>query len=182
MDLASLTADIGGDLGSTTYGIEIAMDNNILDRRAVLRRLLALGGATAAAALIPLEPAEAKLDAPDTGKWIEVVLSKQRINAWQNGSIVLSSLVSTGRPATPTVRGRFKVWTKLVSTRMRGPGYDLKNVPYTMYFHGGYGIHGAYWHNNWGRTMSHGCVNEPIPFARQLFNWSYVGIPVIVRV
>lgn len=46
---------------------------------------------------------------------------------------------------------------------MTGPGYDLPNVPYTMYFYQGYGLHGTYWHNNFGTPMSHGCVNMPTP-------------------
>ena len=40
-------------------------------------------------------------------------------------------------------------------------GYDyyLPNVPYVMYFYQGYALHGTYWHSNFGRPMSHGCVN-----------------------
>jgi lipoprotein-anchoring transpeptidase ErfK/SrfK len=152
-------------------------------RRDLLRRMLTIAGAGALATLA--DPAQAlipaKLDAPDTSKWIEVDISEQRLRAWQGNQLVMTSLTSTGKRNTPTVLGTFKVWTKLVSTRMRGPGYDLKGVPYTMYFHRGYGIHGAYWHNNFGRVMSHGCVNLPVPFSRQLFNWSYVGIKVVVH-
>ena len=44
-----------------------------------------------------------------------------------------------------------------------GPGYNLPGVPYVMYFAGANAIHGAYWHNNFGRPMSHGCVNMRIP-------------------
>jgi lipoprotein-anchoring transpeptidase ErfK/SrfK len=114
-------------------------------------------------------------------KWIEVVLSKQMIYAWQNGRVVLSSRISSGLPRTPTVRGNFRIYVKYVSTRMRGPGYNLPNVPYTMYFYRGYGIHGAYWHNNFGRPMSHGCVNLPVPFSGQLFRWAPVGTLVYIH-
>jgi len=114
-------------------------------------------------------------------KWIEVVLSKQMVYAWQNGKVVLSSKISSGLSRTPTVRGNFRIYVKYVSTRMRGPGYNLPNVPYTMYFYRGYGLHGAYWHNNFGRPMSHGCVNLPVSFSGQLFRWAPVGTLVYIH-
>lgn len=114
-------------------------------------------------------------------KWIEVVLSKQMLYAWQNGKVVMSSRISSGLPRTPTVRGNFRIYVKYVSTRMRGPGYNLPNVPYTMYFYRGYGIHGAYWHNNFGHPMSHGCVNLPVAFSGQLFRWASVGMLVYIH-
>jgi len=114
-------------------------------------------------------------------KWIEVVLASQMIYAWQDGRVVLSSRISSGLPRTPTVRGNFRIYVKYVSTRMRGPGYNLPNVPYTMYFYRGYAIHGAYWHNNFGRPMSHGCVNLPVSFSGQLFGWAPVGTLVYIH-
>ena len=50
--------------------------------------------------------------------------------------------------------------------------YYLPNVPYTQYFYKGYGVHGAYWHNNFGQPMSHGCINMAIPDAEKLFYWT----------
>lgn len=50
-----------------------------------------------------------------------------------------------------------------------------------MYFSGGYAIHGAYWHNNFGTPVSHGCVNVRVDRAERLFNWAEVGTPVIVH-
>ena len=70
-------------------------------------------------------------------KWIDINLSKQRLTAYQGKTPVFSALISGGLPRTPTVVGRFKINTKLRATRMRGPGYDLPNVPYTMYFYQG---------------------------------------------
>ena len=115
------------------------------------------------------------------GRWIDVNLSKQRLTAYQGNTPVFSALISGGLPRTPTVVGRFKVNTKLTSTRMRGPGYDLPNVPYTMYFYRGYAIHGTYWHNNFGRPMSHGCVNMRTSDAAWLFNWASIGTPVVTH-
>lgn len=118
---------------------------------------------------------------PVSGRWIDIDISAQRLTAYQGNTPVFSTLVSTGLPRTPTVIGRFKVYTKLRSTRMRGPGYDLPGVPYTMYFYKGYGIHGTYWHNNFGRPMSHGCVNMRTQDAAWLFSWASVGTPVVTH-
>ena len=113
------------------------------------------------------------------GRWIDIDLSQQRLTAFQGDTAVFSVLMSAGLPNTPTVTGQFKIQTKLVSTRMRGPGYDLPNVPYTMYFYRGYGIHGTYWHNNFGHPMSHGCVNLRTADAAWLFDWASIGTPVV---
>ena len=115
------------------------------------------------------------------GKWIEVRLATQRLIAWQNGKVVMSSAISSGVRAHPTLRGTFHIYVKYRSTRMRGPGYNLPNVPYTMYYSGSYGIHGAYWHNNFGHPMSHGCINLPVSFSRRLFSWASVGTLVVVH-
>jgi lipoprotein-anchoring transpeptidase ErfK/SrfK len=49
-----------------------------------------------------------------------------------------------------------------------------------MYFYKGYGLHGTYWHHNFGHPMSHGCVNMPTDEAEWAFNWSTYGTPVVV--
>ncbi|MFZ5881194.1 MAG: L,D-transpeptidase family protein [Chloroflexota bacterium] len=115
------------------------------------------------------------------GRWIDVNLSQQRVYAYEGDTIVNSFLASTGTWQTPTVTGTFKIWIKLRSTTMSGPGYYLTNVPYTMYFHGGYGIHGTYWHNNFGTPMSHGCVNLRTSDAEWLFYWASEGTIVHVH-
>ena len=114
-------------------------------------------------------------------RWIDVNLSQQRVYAYEGDVVVNSFLASTGTWATPTVTGSFKIYVKYISTRMTGPGYDLPNVPYTMYFYKGYGIHGTYWHNNFGTPMSHGCVNLSIPDAEWLYYWASVGTVVNVH-
>lgn len=123
----------------------------------------------------------AQPSAGGAGRWIDVNLRTQRLTAYEGNKAVFSTLISGGLPRTPTVVGRFKVYAKLVSTRMRGPGYDLPNVPYTMYFYRGYAIHGTYWHNNFGRPMSHGCINLRTADAAWLFNWARIGTPVVTH-
>ena len=79
------------------------------------------------------------------------------------------------------MRGTYQVRTKLDLERMIGPGYDTPNVPWTMYFFRGYAIHGAYWHNNFGTPVSHGCVNMRVDEAKALYDWASVGTEVVVR-
>jgi lipoprotein-anchoring transpeptidase ErfK/SrfK len=119
----------------------------------------------------------------DTGgvRWIDVSLSDQMLYAYEGNTIVGSFLVSTGVSAFPTVTGQYYIYVKYVSTLMYGDGYYLPDVPYTMYFYKGYGIHGTYWHNNFGYPMSHGCVNMYTPDAEWLFNWASVGTLVNIH-
>lgn len=126
-------------------------------------------------------------------KRIEVDLSNQKLYAYEGDNLVYNFAVSTGKPWWATPTGEFRTWTKLRYARMRGGSkvlgtyYDLPNVPYIMYFENdkvpgwkGYGIHGAYWHNNFGHPMSHGCVNLQLGEAEQIFNWAGVGTRVII--
>lgn len=110
-------------------------------------------------------------------KWIEINVTEQQVTAWEGNVPVLSFLASTGLPNTPTVLGEYNIYWKLESTLMTGPGYYLPEVPYTMYFYAGYALHGAYWHNNFGNPMSHGCVNLSIDNAKALFEWADPVIP-----
>jgi len=114
-------------------------------------------------------------------RWIDIDLSDQRLYAYQGKELVRSFVVSTGTWRTPTPVGQFAVWIKLRYDDMSGPGYYLPDVPYTMYFYHGYGIHGTYWHSNFGNPMSHGCVNMITEEAGWLFDWSHVGILVNVH-
>ena len=113
--------------------------------------------------------------------WIDVDLSQQRVYAYEGDTLMNSFVVSTGTWQTPTVTGKFKVWIKVRSQAMSGPGYYLPDVPYVMYFYKDYGLHGTYWHNNFGTPMSHGCVNLTIPDAEWLYNFSMVGTVVNVH-
>lgn len=116
-----------------------------------------------------------------TGRSIVVDLSDSRIYAYEDGRLVRNVLASTGLPATPTVVGEFSVYVKYQSQTMSGPGYYLPDVPYVMYFYRDYGIHGTYWHNNFGVPMSHGCVNLPTPEAEWFYNFASIGTPVHVQ-
>lgn len=114
-------------------------------------------------------------------RWIDVDLTNQMVYAYEGDVVVNSFVVSTGTWRTPTVTGQYNIYVKYRSAKMSGPGYYLPNVPYIMYFYKGYGLHGTYWHNNFGTPMSHGCVNLRTPDAEWLFNWASVGTLVNVH-
>jgi lipoprotein-anchoring transpeptidase ErfK/SrfK len=114
-------------------------------------------------------------------RWIDINLSTQRLYAYDGHELVKTFIVSTGLPGTPTVTGRFRVYIKYTSTLMAGPGYYLPNVLWTMYFYNGYGIHGTYWHNNFGTPMSHGCVNMRNEDAEWVFYFARIGTLVNIH-
>ncbi len=115
-------------------------------------------------------------------KWIEVTLDEQKIRAWEGNKLVMEFPISSGLWA-PTPKGTFNIWYKTRSQSMVGGSpalgtyYNLPNVPNNMFFYQGYALHGAYWHNNFGHPMSHGCVNEPLASAAQIFAWAGPVVP-----
>lgn len=127
-------------------------------------------------------------EASPSERWIEVDLSDQLLRAWDGGSLFLETKVSSGLPGTPTPTGEFRVWVKLRATKMEGGQgryyYNLPNVPFVMYFENdkvpgwrGYGLHGTYWHNDFGTPRSHGCVNLPTPVAERIYYWASPSLP-----
>lgn len=118
-------------------------------------------------------------------KLITVDLGKQMLFAWERGQIVHQTKVSSGLPKKPTVKGSFSIYWKRPKQDMKGQSkeygkYFYKDVPNVMYFYQDYAIHGAYWHNRFGRPNSHGCVNVPVASAQWLYNWAQQGTRVEV--
>ncbi|OGD67976.1 hypothetical protein A3I18_00100 [Candidatus Campbellbacteria bacterium RIFCSPLOWO2_02_FULL_35_11] len=122
-------------------------------------------------------------------KKIIVNRTTQTIYAYEDENLFMEEKISTGLELSPTPRGEFIIFRKTPSRYMQGPipgiagsdYYDLPGVPWNLYFtHGGAVIHGAYWHNSFGKEYSHGCVNLPPQTARKLYNWADIGTHVIV--
>ena len=143
------------------------------------RLIIPTGGASTSAP--PPTPESQPEQGNGSNRWFLVDLSEQRLYAYEGDTVVRTTLISSGTAQYPTVVGTYHIYLKFESTRMRGPGYDLPNVPYTMYFYKGYGLHGTYWHNNFGTPMSHGCVNMPTEEARWAYYWADYGTPVTVQ-
>jgi len=137
-----------------------------------------------ASEITPLSP-----HVPAQEKRIEISLATQTLSAYEGDQIVFLTQVSTGLPSdgpspngipTDTPPGRFRVSMKMPSRHM-GDGrltddieaYELLGVPWDCFFHkDGLALHGTYWHNNFGRQMSHGCVNLRNEDALWLYRWT----------
>jgi lipoprotein-anchoring transpeptidase ErfK/SrfK len=123
-------------------------------------------------------------------KWIEINTYEQTVAAYQGTRMVFATLTSTGRPSTWTPNGLTRIWGKYTTTPMQNrdvtPGspawYYLEDVEWTQYFNGAYALHAAYWHNAFGFTRSHGCVNLALRDARWLFDWTTPPVPSDTRV
>jgi len=133
--------------------------------------------------LTPITP-----EIPWENKRIEVSLLRQELKAFENDRIVMHTLISSGIPgiggsspiptATPT--GKFNIQVKMPSKHM-GNGrvtddinaYELPGVHWVCFFdENGVAFHGTYWHFNFGRQMSHGCVNMTMADAKWLYRWA----------
>ena len=120
-------------------------------------------------------------------RWVDVSLDKQMLVAYEGTHPVFVTLVSTGKKGTKeepfdTPTGRWRIRSKHVTTTMDGGSasdgnYSIQDVPWTMYFHESFALHGAFWHNSYGRVRSHGCVNLGPSSARWLFQWTTPSLP-----
>jgi lipoprotein-anchoring transpeptidase ErfK/SrfK len=122
-------------------------------------------------------------------KWIDVNLTTQTLVAFEGDKPVYATLVSSGKRdlqdpekdhATP--KGAFRIREKHIAATMDGDvatdgPYSIEDVPWIMYFSGSYALHGAFWHSNFGRTKSHGCVNLSPVDAHRMFGWTDPQLP-----
>ncbi|MBN1611343.1 MAG: L,D-transpeptidase [Polyangiaceae bacterium] len=121
-------------------------------------------------------------------RWIDISIQNQTLVLWEGVQPVYATLVSTGRGglgepgktlSTPT--GMYRIYQKHVTTTMDSSAadseFELRDVPWVMYFKGGYALHGAYWHDDFGKVRSHGCVNMSPIDARYAFFWSLPQVP-----
>jgi len=138
-----------------------------------------------------------KPDLPYEQKFIEVNLTTQMLYAYENGTTVLQTKISSGVPGgttgsngipTITPTGKFKILNKIPSKHMGnsffsiGPAgnlladvdnYVLPGIPWSLFFtNQGHAFHGTYWHENFGSPMSHGCINMRSDEANWLFRWA----------
>ena len=131
---------------------------------------------------------------------IDVDLGTQTLLACKNGTEANHFLISSGTANEhASFDGSFYIYRRVADEEMKSPEgpfapayYDIKHVPWTQYFDGGAALHGAWWHNNFGHPMSHGCINlqtptdnvkwpNATPQAEYLWNFDNLGDPVIVH-
>lgn len=127
--------------------------------------------------LSPISP-----DVPSRDKKIEVRLEEQIVIAYENNLPVFVAPVSSGgvlRVGTYTTpKGSFVTYYKRPSRHMAAgdiasSGFDLPGVPWVQYItESGISFHGTFWHNDFGRPRSHGCINLSTPSAKWLYRWT----------
>jgi hypothetical protein len=121
-------------------------------------------------------------------RWIDVNLDGQFLVAYEGATPRLATLASTGirhrsdYSNFETVQGEFRIQSKHIATTMDGnnPGggvFSIEDVPWVMYFHDSFALHGAFWHQGFGYVHSHGCVNLAPADARWLFHWASPTLP-----
>jgi len=105
------------------------------------------------------------------GHHVEADISRQVMALVEGDKAVATFHISSGAGGTPTVRGNFRFYLKQ-------PGYNAKRMYYSVYFIGGYATHG--YNPVPTYPASHGCLRNPIPFARYIYNWINLGDPMHV--
>ncbi len=144
-----------------------------------------------AAHLHLIEPEELKPISPDVPpdkKRIEILLDAQAVIAYEFDRPVFMCRAATGAHfsdgdfRTPT--GRYLMNRKRASRHMADgdfaapASYDLPGVPWVSYLtDSGISFHGTYWHNDFGKPRSHGCINMPSPGARWIYLWTNPDVP-----
>ncbi len=120
----------------------------------------------------------------DHDKWIDVNQRRQTLVAFEGTTPVYVTLFSSGRNEHETPVGSFRIREKHIASTMDGDAdtaadgpYSIEDVPYIEYFNGGYALHGAFWHAEFGRVKSHGCVNLAPWDAKAVFNWTDPQLP-----
>lgn len=140
---------------------------------------LYLDGTEVAAGFDPLNPEPVQLE-----KIIKVDLKKQTLAYYFGGKEFGSFPISGGLSRTPTPKGEFKILDKVPVKHYGGVGFDYPNTKWNLHFTTKtyrYYIHGAYWHNNFGQPMSHGCVNVAYKDMEHLYWWAQLGTKVIIE-
>ncbi len=169
-------------------GCEVSDFSGIIDAQQMLAVFEGKEISVSNLAMIPDVPNNQILGVAQEERWVEVDLSEQKLIAWEGDKLFLETPISSGLPHTPTPTGEFRIWIKLRATKMEGGEgayyYYLPNVPYVMFFSNsevpqwkGYGLHGTYWHEDFGNPRSHGCVNLPTPVAKELYYWTMPNLP-----
>ncbi|WKZ37699.1 MAG: L,D-transpeptidase family protein [Anaerolineales bacterium] len=116
---------------------------------------------------------------PDEEKLVHVDLETQMVTAFEGEKMVLSIRCASGERGTDTPKGEWRTYHKGPSIHMTNFGdavaniYNLPGVPWCAFFTGsGHAFHGTYWHNDYGRPRSNGCINLPSSVSKWLYRWT----------
>jgi hypothetical protein len=115
-------------------------------------------------------------------KKIVVDLAQQEMTCFEDDTPIFSARTATGYAPNYTPRGEYEVVRKSHTSYMIGGAgadhYDLPGVSFPTYFtRSAIAVHGTYWHNDYGRPRSHGCVNVLSDAAQFVFRWTAPAVP-----
>jgi len=127
-----------------------------------------------AAPSIPAPSSDSEWTPPPT-HWVSVDLSDQTLVAYEGKTAVRLFIVSTGDAAHPTLTGRYDIDAKYDQIDVIGKDYYFHDVQYYMQYSYAFALHAATWHNDFGRPVSHGCVNLKLEDAKWLYSFLAVG-------
>jgi hypothetical protein len=123
-------------------------------------------------------------EVPQEEKRIYVNLASQSVTAFEGEKPVLVARCASGAKGTETPPGDFRTYHKGPSIHMTNQGdgtentYHLPGVPWVSFFTGsGVAFHGTYWHNDYGRPSSRGCVNLTPGDAKFIYRWTQPEVP-----
>jgi lipoprotein-anchoring transpeptidase ErfK/SrfK len=190
---ARLAAD-GGELGSWPLAALVplasgAHPGGVAIRRLGDRRLLETAdGDYVDRASVSVFAARARpAGVGEHDKWVHVSINQGALTAYEGDEAVFAAAISPGMSgANPggehrTPPGRYRISSKHLTSDMSGPlaggSYRTRAVPWVAYYDGGYALHGAWWHDRFGRPRSHGCINLTPADARWLFGWLEPALP-----
>jgi hypothetical protein len=118
-------------------------------------------------------------------KNIFISLKDQMLTYTEDMRIIGQFRISSGLARTPTPPGEYTVLKKKPVVNYRGPDYNYPATKWNLMFkegkNGNYYIHGAYWHNNFGYPMSHGCINVSYANMEALYNWAEEGTKITIE-
>lgn len=121
----------------------------------------------------------------DILQYIKVDLSEQKLTAYASGIPINSFLISSGVASHPSPLGITTVKEKLRwhdynwYYGIDNPNnYSIPNVPYNLRIYDHIYLHNAYWHNNFGHPMSHGCINMNLANSKWIYDWANIGATV----
>jgi hypothetical protein len=181
------------DLDPGDHGTEVRILNDLLDRQGYLapnssgygaatgRAVLAARKVNRMSRITNINPAllrrlaageaEFKPAYPNSGHHAEVDISRQVLALVDDGKAQYTFHVSTGAPGTPSDRGSFTFYSKQ-------PGFNSVGMYYSIYYNRGEATHG--YHSVPNYPASHGCIRNPIPNSRLIYNWIRLGDPMYV--
>jgi lipoprotein-anchoring transpeptidase ErfK/SrfK len=118
-------------------------------------------------------------------KVIGVSLKEQSLTYSVGHYPIKTIKISSGLARTPTPKGDYGIIIKRPVVNYRGTDYFYPNTKWNLMFkhgtRGNYYIHGAYWHNDFGKPRSHGCINVSYGDMETLYNWAEEGTQVIIE-